>query len=156
LQPTACSELAEGTPAVGKQPENGTSPSGAKENYPDVEQMPVSARVLKIDSTRKSRALVGKHRSRQEEKSMSQPLQLTTIEASKLLGMPTQSLVDLLVKGEIPFHTDGTDRRMRARDVLAYKARRDASRRKILDNLARAEHAEGVYDQIPDDFSPGQ
>ncbi len=82
--------------------------------------------------------------------------QLTTIEASKLLGMSRQFLVGLLKKGEIPFHTVGTHRRMYARDVLAYKAKRDASRRKILDDLARAEFAEGVYDQAPDDFHSGQ
>jgi excisionase family DNA binding protein len=82
--------------------------------------------------------------------------QLTTIEASKLLGISRQFLVGLLKKGEIPFHTVGTHRRMYARDVLAYKAKRDASRRKILDDLARAEFTEGLYDQVPDDFNPGQ
>ncbi len=82
--------------------------------------------------------------------------QLTTIEASKLLGMSRQFLVELLKKGEIPFHMVGTHRRMYARDVLAYKAKRDLSRRKTLDDLARAEYAEGLYDQVPDDFNPGQ
>lgn len=80
----------------------------------------------------------------------------TTIEASKILGMSRQFLVRLLEKGEIPFHMVGTHRRMYARDVLAYKARRDLSRRKTLDDLARAEYAEGLYDQVPDDFSTGQ
>jgi excisionase family DNA binding protein len=82
--------------------------------------------------------------------------EFTTIEASKILGMSRQFLVRLLEKGEIPFHMVGTHRRMYARDVLAYKARRDLSRRKALDDLARAEFAEGLYDQVPDDFSAGQ
>jgi excisionase family DNA binding protein len=82
--------------------------------------------------------------------------QLTTIEAGKLLGVSRQFLVELLKKGEIPFHMVGTHRRMYARDVLAYKAKRDASRRKILDDLARAEYTEGLYDQVPDDFNAGQ
>jgi excisionase family DNA binding protein len=82
--------------------------------------------------------------------------QLTTIEASKLLGMSRQFLVGLLKRDEIPFHMVGTHRRMYARDVLAYKAKRDASRRKVLDDLARAEYTEGVYDRVPDDFSSGQ
>jgi excisionase family DNA binding protein len=82
--------------------------------------------------------------------------QLTTIEASKLLGTSRQFLVGLLKRDEIPFHMVGTHRRMYARDVLAYKAKRDASRRKVLDDLARAEYTEGVYDQVPDDFSSGQ
>lgn len=82
--------------------------------------------------------------------------QLTTIEAGKLLGMSRQFFVELLKKGEIPFHMVGTHRRMYVRDVLAYKAKRDLSRRKILDDLARAEYEEGLYDQVPDDLNPGQ
>ena len=82
--------------------------------------------------------------------------EFTTIEASKILGMSRQFLVRLLEKREIPFHMVGTHRRMYARDVLAYKAKRDLSRRKTLDDLARAEYAEGLYDQVPDDFSAGQ
>jgi excisionase family DNA binding protein len=79
--------------------------------------------------------------------------EFTTIEASKVLGMSRQFLVRLLEKGEIPFHKVGTHRRIYARDVLAYKAKRDLSRRKNLDDLARAEYAEGLYGQIPDDFN---
>ncbi len=78
--------------------------------------------------------------------------EFTTIEASKLLGMSRQFLVRLLEKGQIPFHKVGTHRRIYARDVLAYKAKRDLSRRKNLDDLARAEYADGLYSQIPDDF----
>jgi len=40
--------------------------------------------------------------------------------------------------------------------VLAYKVKRDLSRRKTLDDLARAEYEEGIYDQVPDDFNLGQ
>lgn len=79
--------------------------------------------------------------------------QLTTIDASKMLGISRQFLVTLLEKGEIPFFKVGTHRRLYARDVLAYKARRDASRRKALDDLARAEFEAGVYDKVPGDFN---
>jgi len=82
--------------------------------------------------------------------------ELTTIEASKLLGMSRQFLVQLLEKGEIPFHKVGTHRRLYVRDVMAYKARRDTSRRKTLDDLAKREFAEGNYGKIPDDFHSGQ
>jgi excisionase family DNA binding protein len=82
--------------------------------------------------------------------------EFTTIEASKVLGMSRQFLVRLLEKGEIPFHKVGTHRRIYARDVLGYKAKRDLSRRKNLDDLARAEYAEGLYSQIPDDFNAEQ
>ena len=81
--------------------------------------------------------------------------QLTTVEASKLLGVSRQFLVQILEKGEIPFHKVGTHRRVFARDVLAYKKHRDTVRRKALVDLARAEREEGLY-SVPDDFSPGQ
>lgn len=81
--------------------------------------------------------------------------QLTTVEASKLLGMSRQFLVRLLDKGEIPFHKVGTHRRLYARDVLSYKKQRDTNRRKALVDLARAENEEGLY-SVPDDFNTGQ
>ena len=81
---------------------------------------------------------------------------LTTVEAGKLLGMSRQFLIGLLEKNEIPCHMVGTHRRLYARHVLAYKAKRDAARSKILDDLARAESEQGTYDKVPDDFNPGQ
>ncbi len=41
-------------------------------------------------------------------------------------------------------------------DVLADRTKGDLSRRRILDDLARTEYAEGVYNQVPDDFDRGQ
>jgi len=55
----------------------------------------------------------------------------------------------LLDENQIPYHMVGTHRRIYARDVLAYKGRRDSARRKTLDDLARAEFDEGIYDRIP-------
>jgi excisionase family DNA binding protein len=82
---------------------------------------------------------------------------LTSIEASKLLGMSRQYLVQLVEKGEIPFHKVGTHRRLYIRDVLAYKTKRDAARRKALDDLALAEYKEGIYDKVsPDDSNERQ
>jgi hypothetical protein len=46
-------------------------------------------------------------------------------------------------------------RREQHAEVTAAKTERDLSRRKILDDLARAEYAEGVYDRVPDDFNSG-
>ncbi len=82
--------------------------------------------------------------------------ELTTVEASKILGVSRQFLIQLLEKGEIPFHMVGTHRRMYVRDVIAYKSKRDTSRRKTLDDLAKQEFAKGDYDKIPDDFHTGK
>ncbi len=79
---------------------------------------------------------------------------LTTVEASKLLGVSRTHFVGLLEKGEIPFHMVGTHRRTFVRDVFAYKCKRDIGRRRTLDELARAEQAEGIYDRVPDDPEP--
>jgi len=61
--------------------------------------------------------------------------ELTTVEARKVLG---------------------THRRIYVRDVIAYKSKRDTSRRKTLDDLAKQEFAKGDYGKIPDDFHPGK
>lgn len=82
--------------------------------------------------------------------------ELTTVEASKILGMSRQFLITLLEKGEIPFHLVGTHRRMYVRDVIAYKAKRDIARRETLNNLAKQEFAKGDYGNVPDDFHPGK
>lgn len=81
---------------------------------------------------------------------------LTTVEAAKLLGVSRTHFVGLLKNNEIPFHMVGTHRRALARDILAYKAKRDVRRRKTLDDLAVAEHEEGLYDKMPDDTEPKQ
>ncbi len=82
--------------------------------------------------------------------------ELTTVEASKVLGMSRQFLIKLLEKGEIPFHFVGTHRRLYVRDVIAYKAKRDLERRETLNDLAKREFAKGDYDQVPDDFHTGK
>jgi excisionase family DNA binding protein len=74
---------------------------------------------------------------------------LTTVEAAAMLGVSRQFLINLLEKGEIPYHLVGTHRRVYAHELLAYKARRDNHRRRILGELAQQEAAEGLYDRIP-------
>jgi|SRR5450432_2073776 excisionase family DNA binding protein len=82
--------------------------------------------------------------------------ELTTVEAGKILGMSRQFLIQLLERGEIPFHLVGTHRRLYVRDALAYKSKRDTLRRNTLNNLARREFAKGDYDRVPDDFHAGK
>lgn len=49
----------------------------------------------------------------------------------------------------------GTHRRLYARDVLAFKAKRGTVHRKAFDDLARAEYGQGI-DMVPEDLNPGQ
>lgn len=78
--------------------------------------------------------------------------QLTTVEAARMLGVSRQFLVNLLKRGSLPHHMTGSHRRIYVRDLVAYKARRDSRRRCVLDDLTRAEAADGLYDlELPDD-----
>ncbi len=80
--------------------------------------------------------------------------QLTTVEGARMLGVSRQFLVKLLERGDIAHHMVGTHRRIYVRNLLAYKAKRDSNRRKILDDLTRAEAEEGLYDlEAPDDHA---
>lgn len=80
---------------------------------------------------------------------------LTTVEGARMLGVSRQFLIQLLERGAIPYHMVGTHRRIYMRDLLAYKAKRDSHRRKILDDLTRAEAEEGLYDLEPPDDRAG-
>lgn len=79
---------------------------------------------------------------------------LTTVQASRLLGMSRQFFVNLLEKGEIPYHKVGTHRRVYFDDLMAYKEKRNKARRAVLREMVKSEAESGLYEKIPgDDFS---
>ncbi|MES2708137.1 MAG: excisionase family DNA-binding protein [Verrucomicrobiota bacterium] len=69
----------------------------------------------------------------------------TTQASANYLGVSRQFLVNLLEKGEIPFHRVGTHRRVTFRDLLAYEQTRDRSRRKAMDRLSSEVMEAGLY-----------
>jgi excisionase family DNA binding protein len=69
--------------------------------------------------------------------------QLSTREAGELLGISRTYVTRLVDEGKLPAHRVGTHRRLRAADVLAYKARR-AQRLAAVDAIVDGDRAAGV------------
>lgn len=69
--------------------------------------------------------------------------ELTTQQAADLLGISRTFLVRLVDEGKVPAHRVGTHRRLRAADVVAYQARRNA-RLEAVAEVAAADASAGV------------
>ncbi|MGM4914941.1 excisionase family DNA-binding protein [Rhizobium sp. 768_B6_N1_8] len=71
---------------------------------------------------------------------------MSTQMAADILNVSRQYLVRLVDAGELAAEKVGSHRRLRATDVAAYKAARDAKRTSALDRLSQLSEDAGGYD----------
>jgi len=71
--------------------------------------------------------------------------ELTTQQAADILNVSRPYLIKLLEQGEIPFARTGTHRRIRVDDLMEYKKRRDAERRRGMAELTQMSQELGLY-----------
>lgn len=69
----------------------------------------------------------------------------TSQDAADYLGMSRQHFVTLLEEGQLPYHRNGTHRRVRLSVVQAYAKRRDKERRRRLGGLFKGLKKDGLY-----------
>ena len=74
--------------------------------------------------------------------------ELTTQEAADILNVSRPYLIKLLEQGEIPFARTGTHRRIRVDDLMEYKKRRDAERRRGMAELTQMSQELGLYNPL--------
>jgi excisionase family DNA binding protein len=71
--------------------------------------------------------------------------ELSIRETADILNVSSESLIELLEKGEIPFHMVGYYKRMRYQDVFDYRKRIIAKRLEVLDELVAQSQELGLY-----------
>lgn len=71
-------------------------------------------------------------------------VELTTVQAADVLNVSRPFLIKLLEENVLPHRKVGKHRRVRMEDVMAYKAKIDADREAVLDQLAREGQEQGM------------
>lgn len=74
--------------------------------------------------------------------------ELSTQAAADLLGVSRQFFVRECEAHKLPFHYAGTHRRVLARNLLAYKRRREQERRQSIVRIAQQSEELGDYDKF--------
>lgn len=72
--------------------------------------------------------------------------ELTTKQAAEVLGVSRPYLIGLLDRGLIPHRKVGRHRRIFSKDVVAYKATMQVSRKQALDEVVKASEDVGGYE----------
>lgn len=72
--------------------------------------------------------------------------ELTTQQAADYMNVSRPYLIELLDRGDIPYHRVGTHRRIRFDDLMAYKCVRDGERREGLRQLTQMSQRLGLYE----------
>lgn len=70
--------------------------------------------------------------------------ELTTQEAADILNVSRPHIVKLSEEGKIPFHKVGRHRRIKLKDLLAYKKKFKKQQREALDELTAISQEEGL------------
>lgn len=73
--------------------------------------------------------------------------EFTTQQAADFLNVSRPFLIRLLDRHEIPHHMVGTHRRIRFEDLLQYRAKRSADRRKVFAQLTDEAQDLGIFEE---------
>lgn len=70
--------------------------------------------------------------------------EMTTQEAADILNMSRPTLIKILDEGDIPYHRSGNRRKVKYKDVMAYKHEVDTKRLNALNELSELDQSLGL------------
>lgn len=72
--------------------------------------------------------------------------EMTTQEAADILNVSRPHLIKLLDNNEIPYTKTGSHRRIKVKDVMDYKEKKDSQCRQSLNEMAEIMQENGLFD----------